>query len=223
MNVLLVDNQSAHLVKLKALLRAYLDVTMIRQVGVREVTDDDVIQADLVVISGGQGRSIAKNPFTFKRLVKRVEKHDKPTIGICLGAEAIAFYFGAEMEQLPVRRVGNVRVLPGTNSLSLPRKGFLAYAFHRWTIKRGSTSELIEVAHSKDGVEIFKHKRYRIWGIQFHPEVITSSNTGQYAFGMVLERLGLYRDAGGLRRRMIHVGNVYESRRRAIRTQRLAR
>ena len=191
MNVLLVDNKSAHLERLTALIGEYIDGGKIKQIVPEEINDKSMEWADLVVVSGGQGRSVLRNRRVFDEMVKQIEKHRKPTIGICLGAEAIAVFFGAEMHQLPVRRVGNVRIFPTGNKLGLAKEGFLAYEFHRWVIRRNLPKVLEEIAFSKDGVEIFKHQKYPIWGLQFHPEVRIRDNPGHTVFGMLLVKLGL--------------------------------
>lgn len=191
MNVLLVDNKSAHLERLKALITEYLDGGKIRQIVPEELDDKLMSWANVVIISGGQGKSIVRNKDYFARMVETVERYNKPTIGICLGAEALAVYFGGELQQLPVRRVGNVRLFSQSSHLGLPEEGVLVYEFHRWVIKTDLPKQLTEVARSKDGVEIFKHRHYPIWGMQFHPEVKIRDNGGHEIFGKVLKELGL--------------------------------
>lgn len=191
MKVLLVDNKSAHLERLKALIAEYIDGGRIKQVVPEEIDDKAMQWADVVIVSGGQGRSVLRNRHVFDVMVERIEKFNKPTIGICLGAEAIAVYFGADLKQLPVRRVGNVRILPVSNRLAIPEEGMLVYEFHRWMIERDLPDDLEEIAYSKDGVEVFRHKKYPIWGMQFHPEVKIRDNQGYTVFEKLLNELGL--------------------------------
>lgn len=216
MKVLLIDNKSAHLERLKKLIYEYIPHDAIRQIDTKEVDSQQIAWADLVIISGGQGRSIAKNPGTFGRMIKLVEAHNKPAIGICLGAEAIATYFGHAMTLMPVRRVGNVRLIPATHALGLPETGVWAYEFHKWKIEDNKDSELETLATSKDGIEIFRHKRYPIWGLQFHPEVKVRGNVGHYIFGMVLDELGLRADGAALLRKLRYKTELRDARKRKL-------
>src|SRR6185312_13452383 len=58
--------------------------------------------ADLIIISGGTWL-VDKNPGTHRRLNELLVSMNKPIIGICLGAEALAQYFGGEVVRLPER------------------------------------------------------------------------------------------------------------------------
>lgn len=191
MRVLLIDNKSAHLIRLKKLTRQKLGTVDFRLRDPREMRDEDVAWAELVIISGGTGRSIEKNPLTFKKMVQRLVTAGKPTVGICLGAEAIAVYFGSTLRSIGVRRVGNVKVhleadAPAVNPAN--DRSFMAYEFHRWAIDEVHTP-LVKLAYSKDGVEIFRHESMPIWGLQFHPEVRRRDNGGHILFEYVLDSI----------------------------------
>jgi GMP synthase (glutamine-hydrolysing) len=158
----------------------------------RNMRDADMLWADLVVFSGGWGRSIVRNPDTFNRMVEFCVKHQKPTIGICLGAEAIAAYFGSQLRELPIRRVGNVRIhfesdIDGMIDLS---PSVMVYEFHKWVID-AVHSPIINLAKSKDGCELFKHETLPIWGLQFHPEVERLDSKGHLIFANIVAQLGL--------------------------------
>lgn len=192
MKVLIVDNRSAHLERLKALLTEKLGRTSFKFCDAREINDQLVSWADLVIISGGWGRSIVKNPGTFKRLVGLLDNHSKPTIGICLGSEAIATAYGGELVELPIRRVGNIKISISDKKLAdaLGADSGMVYEFHKWYI--GEVKGPIKVlATSKDGIEIIKHKALPIWGMQFHPEVRRLGNKGHAIFDYILKELDL--------------------------------
>lgn len=194
MNVLLVDNKSAHLKHLHQLIREKLgDDVAFRQHDPRDMSDEDVQWADLIVFSGGVGRSIVKNPQTFQRMVDLSIQYRKPTIGICLGAEAIAHYFGSTLLEMPVRRVGNVRsyFTPAfARELGWGTDNAMVYEFHKWLIST-MQAPLEVLATSKDGVELFRHRELPIVGMQFHPEVRRLDNPGHLLFEHVLRSFGL--------------------------------
>lgn len=193
MRVLIVDNSSVHLTKLQDLITEKLGPVEFVIYGPREMQDDHLPKVDLVIFSGGTGRSIEKNPQTFERMVDLAAKHKKPTVGICLGAEAIAVRFGSKLRELRVRRVGNVRInftSAGHKDFSSVDSSVMAYEFHKWCID-GVKKPLKIVASSKDGVEIFKHADLPMWGIQFHPEVRRKNNEGHLVFEDILRDIGV--------------------------------
>lgn len=193
MNVLLVDNKSAHLELLQALVSEKLSNVTFTVRDPRDMQEHDAETADLVIVSGGVGRSIVKNPETFRRMVSMIARYQKPTIGICLGAEAIAVFFGGNITEMPVRRVGNVRVNfePGLSSTAVfEHDSFMAYEFHRWKIT-GVPEPLEVLATSKDGIEVFRHTTLPIWGLQFHPEVRRNDNPGHIIFEKILATFNL--------------------------------
>lgn len=188
MKVLIVDNKSAHLEHLKDLIVEKVGPCEFNLLDPREVLHRDIEAADLIVISGGRGRSIIKNPQTFKRLIDDITAQAKPTIGICLGAEAIATAYGGKLIEMPVRRAGNIPINLSKKLVSDFDEKHMVYEFHKWTIK--SVASPIEVlATSKDGVEVLRHKTLPIWGMQFHPEVRRLDNQGHLIFDHILEHL----------------------------------
>jgi anthranilate/para-aminobenzoate synthase component II len=194
LRVLVVDNKSAHLLRLQALITDVLGEVVFRLRDPRAMVDSDMLWADLVVVSGGWGRSIAKNPLTFVRMVQYCVDHQKPTIGICLGAEAIAAYFGATLTEMPVRRVGNVRIFfeDGVHVAMGLQSSELVYEFHKWTVS-GVQAPLVTLATSKDGPELYRHATLPLWAMQFHPEVQRGDSQGHAIFSYVIDQLGLGR------------------------------
>lgn len=177
--VLIVDNKSAHLELLRELIcEKIADVECLLE-GTRDVTPENVAWADLVVLSGGTGLSIEKNPKTFQRLLEKILIAEKPVVGICLGAQAIAVHFGAKLVDIGVRRAGNIAIYlndSGIADLGLQER-VIVYEFHRWKFD-AVPLPLVELGRSKDGVEVLRHKELPVWGLQFHPEVRRRNNGG---------------------------------------------
>ena len=192
MHVLVIDNKSAHLQRLQELIQETLGNVEFRLHDPRNMSDHDMEWADLIVFSGGWGRSIVKNPQTFERMVDFCVKHEKPTIGICLGAEAIAAYFGSTLTELPVRRAGNVRIhFKDEAGVEMGLKSStMVYEFHKWVVSEVH-DPLICLADSKDGPELYRHATLPMWGMQFHPEVSRLNSRGHVIFKYIVAQLGL--------------------------------
>lgn len=194
-HVLVVDNNTVHLPHLLDLLSHTMPISRITIETTREVKAVQVRDADLVILSGGTGRSIEKNPGTFKQLIELVVNEKKPCIGICLGAEAMAFYFGAELRSLPIRRVGRIKIaLMHPLSAWLNKDEARVYEFHKWYMPLQDIPELNILATSKDGIEIFHHNLLPMWGMQFHPELQTERSDGGQLFAKVVQQCVLSLD-----------------------------
>lgn len=59
------------------------------------------------------------------------------------------------------------------------------YESHRWGIT-DLPNELEELARSKDGIEIFRHKTRPVYGFQFHPEAGVAPEESRRVFERVL-------------------------------------
>jgi anthranilate synthase component 2 len=110
----------------------------------------------------------------------------KSFLGVCLGHQAIAEYFGMKLVPLDSVRHGIKAVIRITDSSDylfrgMPRE-FTAGLYHSWAVidepqKHGSLPELKVTAVSTDGtIMAVAHVRCNIRGIQFHPESYLSEN-----------------------------------------------
>lgn len=129
---------------------------------------------DKLILSPGPGL-----PDEFPVLQKILDSFysTKPILGICLGHEAIAQYFGAELMQLSSVIHGQPKEIHVIEKSilfrNIPAK-FTAGLYHSWVIdKRNIPSELEITGLSEEGnIMSFQHSEFNLFGIQFHPESI---------------------------------------------------
>ena len=100
-----------------------------------------------------------------------------PVLGICLGHEAIARFFGAELEHLPSVVHGQPKEIRLTCDSVLFNKippKFNAGLYHSWVIKKETFPAELEITALSDEGNImsFRHKKFPLFGVQFHPESI---------------------------------------------------
>ena len=99
-----------------------------------------------------------------------------PILGVCLGHQCIAFVFGGKIIQAK-------RILHGKTSLIYHNgktifKGvqnpFEATRYHSLIVEKESLPKDLEInAWTKyDEIMGIRHRRYRVFGVQFHPESI---------------------------------------------------
>lgn len=97
-----------------------------------------------------------------------------PTLGVCLGHQAIAVAFGGVVDLAPEPRHGKVSPIThdGLGIFSEISNPFDATRYHSLATVE-LPDELQAVAHSEDGVvQGIRHRTLPITGVQFHPESI---------------------------------------------------
>ena len=103
-----------------------------------------------------------------------------PILGVCLGHQAIGVAFGGKIIRAPKLFHGK------TSEIHHDRKGvfqklsdpFTATRYHSLIVERKSLPrELAITAETSDGIIMgFRHRRFPVEGVQFHPEsVLTQS------------------------------------------------
>jgi anthranilate synthase component II len=100
-----------------------------------------------------------------------------PILGICLGHQAIGAAFGGNIQRAKVIKHGKTSMIThnGEGLFNGLPEDFEVMRYHSLVIEKpGLPKELQSIAHSMDDQEIMaiKHKKYPVYGVQFHPESI---------------------------------------------------
>ena len=103
-----------------------------------------------------------------------------PILGVCLGHQAIAQAFGAEVVRCHEIMHGKLSVIThaGTGVFRGLPQGFSVTRYHSLTVRPESMPDCLEVtARSQSGVVMgLAHKDRPVHGVQFHPESIASEH-----------------------------------------------
>ena len=102
----------------------------------------------------------------------------KKILGICLGFQAIAQYFGAEVLESNNPYHGKVSKIYFEEDLLFNgmNQGFNATRYHSLIIQN-PTEQISITAKTKDNIPMgLKIKDYPIYGVQFHPESIMTND-----------------------------------------------
>lgn len=138
------------------------------------------LDPDRIILSPGPGRPEDRKYFGICLDVIKKVSPQVPTLGVCLGHQGIAYAFGGSI--VPAKRL-----MHGKTSLIKHESDGLfegvqnplqATRYHSLVCERkGFPNCLEETATSIDDNEIMalRHREYPIYGVQFHPESILTS------------------------------------------------
>ena len=145
-----------------------------------EITLDDIKQMSPSKIIISPGPCTPNEAGICLDLIKEISKVNIPTLGVCLGHQAIGQAFGGKIvKNKPMHgKVSNIYHYKSDifKNLSNP---FKATRYHSLSIERKSLPGCFKVTAElkKNGMIMgIKHKKLPIYGVQFHPESIASQH-----------------------------------------------
>ena len=176
MKILIIDNLDSFTYNIKHYIEQFVD-----RVDVVRIDDLDyecIIEYDKIVISPGPGLPSEKPELA--HLVNNFQ-NAKPILGICLGHQAIAEYYGAELENKEKVDHGVAKktiIVEDDIIFSDVNNEFLTGRYHSWVINKDTLpDDIIVTAVDDDGfIMAFKHRKLSVRGVQFHPESILTPN-----------------------------------------------
>ena len=127
------------------------------------------INPHAVVLSPGPG-----NPIYNKQLLKFIGSiyEKKPILGICLGCQALGYFFGARLKKAlrPMHgKISNISIQPAGIFNDIPER--IEVTRYHSLILAELPKTLAPLAYSNEGeLMAFAHKSLPVIGIQFHPE-----------------------------------------------------
>ena len=145
-----------------------------------EVKTKDIfdINPNYIVISPGP--TTPKNSGICIDLIKENsnKKKSKPILGVCLGHQAIAEAFGANVIQSGQPIHGKISKINHNESKLFKniKNPFNATRYHSLIVEKKSLPECLEITAITDNQTIMaiEHKKLPIFGVQFHPESIAT-------------------------------------------------
>jgi len=102
-----------------------------------------------------------------------------PILGVCLGHQCVGHVFGGEIVRAPRLMHGKTSMIHhnGETIYQGLENPFEATRYHSLILKKETKPNCLELNAWTDQDEIMgvQHKEYPIWGVQFHPESILTS------------------------------------------------
>ena len=173
MKILILDNYDSFTFNLVHYLRelgygAEMEVHRNDQIALEEVD-----RFDKILLSPGPGI-----PEEAGILLPLIQKYgsQKSILGVCLGHQAIAESFGAQLYNMPQVLHGvssKVKVLEPEDRLfkDIPNTYDICH-YHSWNVDKKHVGDQIKVTAEDEFGEIMaiSHKEFDVKGVQFHPE-----------------------------------------------------
>ena len=149
-----------------------------------EVFRNDVITLDEIEQRSPDKIVISPGPCTPNKagisvdVVKRFGERI-PILGVCLGHQSIGQAFGGEIiraREVMHGKTSQIYHNGKTIFQGIPNP-FEATRYHSLIVKRQSLPDCLEIIAwtEDDTIMSFKHKEFKIWGVQFHPESILTA------------------------------------------------
>ena len=172
MKLLIVDNYDSFTFNLKHICEPYVDVVDV--VRNNQIAMDLVKDYDKIIISPGPG--LPKDAGQSINLIKKFYK-SKDILGICLGAQALAVYFNYKLYNLSNVMHGKKTAIHLTVNQSIIYKDIPSNIdvgrYHSWAVNMSNDSNFCISSLDNNGVVMsFHHIKYKLTGIQYHPESI---------------------------------------------------
>ena len=173
--VLVIDNHDSFVYNLIALLKEIENVEYM-------VMKNDKIEFELLnnyeYILLSPGPNVPKNSGDLLKLIYYAHKTHS-ILGVCLGHQSINECFGGTLKQITLPKHGHSSNLNIINNKDILfnniDKEIKIGRYHSWTIDTLSHDLEITSKDEDNNIMSVSHKKYKIYGVQFHPESIITN------------------------------------------------
>ena len=177
--LLLLDNYDSFTWNVYHFLKSFkVKVQVVRNNKIKASDNNKFEKYKGIVFSPGPGKP--ENAGEMMNIISNY-KDKIPMLGICLGHQAIGASFGAKivkMKKVMHGKTDNITILKNSNIIKNIPNNFIATRYHSLEISNKNLPKEIEVLaeNNEKSIMAIKVKNKKIYGLQFHPESIATSN-----------------------------------------------
>lgn len=173
--ILIIDNYDSFTYNLYQLVGEFKEDTRVFKNDKITIEEIKTLQPERIIISPGPGNPENKRDFGISKeiILKMGEK--VPVLGVCLGHQGIFSAFGGKVTRTePVHGKQTMIYHQKTGMFKGVKSPLQAARYHSLVCNRNTTPPSIDIlAETDDGmIMAIKHQHYPIFGLQFHPESI---------------------------------------------------
>ena len=175
--ILLIDNYDSFVYNLYQYVGEYGKKVIVYRNNQITIEKIKKLNPEKIIISPGPGR-----PENSGISCEVIEKFSGkiPILGVCLGHQCIGYVFGGKIVGAKKLMHGKTSLIyhSGKNIYKGLKNPFVATRYHSLVIEKKSIPSVLKVeAKSEDGeIMGIKHKKYNVYGVQFHPESILTES-----------------------------------------------
>ena len=170
----IIDNYDSFTYNLVHLIEPMVDCLDVMR---NDQIDHDILsKCEGIILSPGPGLPNQTND-----LISVLEKYQLShnILGVCLGHQTIAEFFGGNLENLVTVKHGistKISVLD-SNCIykNLPNSFYIGH-YHSWIVKDLTKDFYITARDETGEIMSFRHKNLKLFGIQYHPESILTEH-----------------------------------------------
>ncbi|HEY2326081.1 MAG TPA: aminodeoxychorismate/anthranilate synthase component II [Gaiellaceae bacterium] len=169
--ILLIDNYDSFTYNLAHLFGALGGDVVVRRNDAIDASEAERLRPSHLVVSPGPGRPEVSGSTT--EIIERLAP-STPTLGVCLGHQAIVSVFGGDVgpAQSLVHGKATLVTHDGNGIFAGMPEDFLAGRYHSLAATRVPESFEISATAADGEVMAVRHRELRVDGVQFHPESV---------------------------------------------------
>ncbi|MDQ8180964.1 aminodeoxychorismate/anthranilate synthase component II [Pelagicoccus sp. SDUM812005] len=169
--ILLIDNFDSFTYNLSQYLRMLGREVLVRRNDAIASEEARELAPELIVLSPGPG-----GPADTGNCIEILDAlhREIPFLGVCLGMQTIAAYFGGRVVEAAEPMHGKVRAVrhDGKGLFAGLSNPLAVTRYHSLVVEEGTLPDCLEVCARSESGEIMglRHRVYPVSGVQFHPE-----------------------------------------------------
>lgn len=172
MKIFILDNYDSFTYNLMHIIEQFASEVIVQRNNECDISE--LKRFDKIVFSPGPG--LPSDVPIMHEIIEKY-KESKPILGVCLGHQSIAEFFGGTLINMPEVNHGRefeTNIIKNDYIFNNIPKTFFSGRYHSWIVNKNNLPADLEVTSidPQNQIMSLKHNVYDIRGVQFHPESI---------------------------------------------------